>query len=276
MEISAAMVRDLRAKTGLPMMECKKALEEAKGDEKLAIELLRKKGMAQLAKRAGRETAEGRIACCVDSAAGRAALVELLCETEPVAGTQDFIQLAESAARVAVGLSNPTAETILAQPAPGRSGQTVNDVLHEAVNRIRENIRIGRVGVVTGHFGHYLHHDRKKGVLVEFSAACPDALKLDVCMHVAAMRPAYTRREEVDPALIESERRIAAEQVVGKPANIVDKIVTGKLNRWFSETVLLEQPFVKDDKKSVAQVLQEAVPGLTVTRFLRFEIGEAS
>jgi len=90
------------------------------------------------------------------------------------------------------------------------------------------------------------------------------------------MRPAYTRREEVDPALVESERRIAAEQVVGKPANIVDKIVTGKLNRWFSETVLLEQPFVKDDKKSVAQVLQEAVPGLTVTRFLRFEIGEAS
>ncbi len=275
MEITAGMVRELREKTGLPMMECKKALEEAKGDAKLAVELLRKKGMSQLGKRAGRDTGEGRVACHLDPATGRAALVEILCETEPVAGTADFIKLTTAAAQVAVQLPTPTPEAILDQPVPGDGGRKVGDLLHDVVNRIRENIKIGRVGVVAGHVGYYLHHDSKKGVLVEFSAECPEQLKRDVCMHVVSMRPLHARREEVDPQLVESERRIASEQAVGKPANIIDKIVAGKINRWYSEIVLLEQPFVKDDKKSVGQVLKEAVPELTVNRFVRFEIGEA-
>jgi elongation factor Ts len=274
MEITSGMVKALRDKTGLPMMECKKALEECKGDEKQAIELLRKKGHAQLSKRAGRETAHGRIAFYADPTTGRATLVELLCETEPVAGTGDFIKLSEVAAQVAAGLPNPTAETILAQPAPGAAPRTVGDLLHDVVNRIRENIRIGRVGTASGHVGHYLHHDGRKGVLVEFSGPCWPEAALDVCMHVAAMRPGFARREEVDPALVEQERRIAAGQVQGKPSNIVDKIVTGKLNRWYSETVLLEQPFVKDDKQSVGQYLRAADPDLTVRRFVRIEIGE--
>ena len=274
MEISSGMVKALRDKTGLPMMECKKALAEAHGDEKQAVELLRKKGHAQLSKRAGRETAHGRLAYNLDPASGRAALVEVLCETEPVAGTEDFIKLSQVAALVAARLSAPSADAILAQPAPAAAARTVGDLLHEAVNRIRENIKIGRVGTAAGHVGHYLHHDGRKGVLVEFNGPCPAEAAMDVCMHVAAMRPAFTRREEVDPALVEQERRIAAEQVQGKPANIIDKIVTGKLNRWYSETVLLEQPFVKDDKQSVGQYLRGCGPDLTVKRFVRIEIGE--
>ncbi len=273
MEITSGLVKALRDKTGLPMMECKKALEEARGDEKLAVELLRKKGHAQLSKRAGRETAHGRLTHHRDPASGRAALVELLCETEPVAGTEDFIKLSQVAAQAAARIEAPTAETVAAQTVPGGT-QTVGDLLHEAVNRIRENIKIGRVAAAAGHLGHYLHHDGRKGVLVEFSGPCPDDAALDVCMHVAAMRPAFTRREEVDPALVEQERRIAAEQVQGKPVNIVEKIVTGKLNRWYSEVVLLEQPFVKDDDKSVGQYLRQFGPDLTVKRFVRIEIGE--
>ena len=274
MEITSGMVKALRDKTGLPMMECKKALEECKGDEQQAVELLRKKGHAQLSKRAGRETAHGRVAYYADPASGRAALVEVLCETEPVAGTADFLKLTEAAAQAAARLENPTAEAILAQPAPAAAPRTVGDVLHDVVNRIRENIKLGRVGTAAGHVGHYLHHDLRKGVLVEFSGPCPAETAVDVCMHIVAMRPACTRREEVDPALVEQERRIATEQVKGKPANIVDKIVTGKLNRWYSETVLLEQPFVKDDKQSVGQYLRAASPDLTVKRFVRIEIGE--
>jgi len=274
MAISSGMVKALRDKTGLPMMECKKALEEAHGDEKQAIELLRKKGHAQLSKRAGRETAHGRLTYHFDPASGRAALVEVLCETEPVAGTEDFIKLSQAAAQVAAQLSTPSADAILALPAPGAAPRTVGDLLHDVVNRIRENIKVGRVGMATGHIGHYLHHDGRKGVLVEFNGPCPTEAALDVCMHVAAMRPACTRREEVDPALVEQERRIAADQVQDKPANIVEKIVTGKLNRWFSETVLLEQPFVKDDKQSVGQYLRGFGPDLTVKRFVRIEIGE--
>ena len=273
MAISSEMVKALREKTGLPMMECKKALEEAKGDTKLAEELLRKKGHSQLAKRAGRETAHGRIGCHIDAGTGRAALVELLCETEPVAGTEDFLKLTKAAAQVAAQVEAATPEAVLAQPMPGNPSQKVGDFLHDVVNRIRENIKIGRVGVVTGNVAHYLHHDGRKGVLVEFSGPCSSAA--DVCMHVVAMRPSYTRREEVDPGLVEQERKLATEQVQGKPANIIDKIVSGKLDRWYSEFVLLDQPFVKDDKKSVGQFLRGIEPGLTVKRFVRFEIGES-
>jgi elongation factor Ts len=196
----------------------------------------------------------------------------MLCETEPVAGTEDFIKLTQAAAQVAANLESATPEAVLAQSMPGNPSQKVGDFLHDVVNRIRENIKLGRVAVLAGNVAHYLHHDGRKGVLVEFSGPCSAAA--DVCMHVVAMRPSFTRREEVDPALVEQERKLAAEQVQGKPANIIDKIVSGKLDRWYSEFVLLDQPFVKDDKKSVGQFLRETGPGLTVKQFVRFEIGE--
>jgi elongation factor Ts len=273
MAISAAKVKELREKTGLPMMECKKALEESGGDEAAAIEALRKKGLAQASKRSERATGEGRITIHIDADNQRAAMVELLCETAPVAGTEDFVKLGEAAAAAAAQMDNPTPEAVLEQPAPADPSRKVVDLLHDVVNKIRENIKIGRVVRVDGHVGHYLHHDARKGVLVEMSAACPVPTMADVCMHIAAMRPQCARREEVDPKLVEQERALAAEQVKGKPENIIDKIVSGKMDKWFSEIVLLEQPFVKDDKKSVAQALGEVVPDLTVKRYVRLEVG---
>lgn len=275
MAITAGMVMSLRDKTGLPMMECKRALQEAEGDEVKAIELLRKKGHAQIGKRAGRETSEGRVACHLDPATGRAGIVELLCETAPVANTDDFIDLANQIARHAAAMDSPTPETLLEQHFLDDPARKLGDLLHDVVNRLRENVKIAHAGNLSGHVGHYVHHNSQVGVLVEMNADCPTELTNDVCMHIAAMRPACTRREEVDPALVEQERRIAAEQAQGKPENIIEKIVTGKLNRWYSEIVLLEQPFVKEDKKSVGQILMAAAPELTINGFLRYAVGEA-
>jgi elongation factor Ts len=273
MEITARMVMALREKTGLPMMECKHALMEADGDEAKAVDLLRQKGLGQATKRAARETSEGRVACYYDAGQGRAGIVQLQCETAPVASTDDFISLARHIARHAALIDDPTPESVLAQPFQDGPAATLQDHMTDVVNRIRENIRIARVGSLTGVLGQYVHHNGKVGVLVEFSGACPDSLRADICMHVAAMRPPYLRREDIDAATVEHEREIARQQVQGKPPQIVDKIVAGKLNKWFAEVVLLEQPFVKDDKQSVGQVLAAAAPGLTVRRALRFEVG---
>jgi elongation factor Ts len=267
------MVKALREKTGLPMMECKQALDEAGGDEAKAIELLRKKGLGQVGKRSARDTSEGRVACVVDPGTGCGGIVELQCETAPVANTADFTTLADAIARVAAKMDNPTPESVLSQPLPDEPGRTIQDLMTDVVNRLRENIRVARVGRLAGHVGHYLHHNGQVGVVVEMTADCPVEAKTDVCMHIAAMRPACTRREEVDPALVEQERKVAQEQVQGKPANIVDKIVEGKLNRWYSDIVLLEQPFVKDDKVSVGAMLGNVAAGLSVRQYIRYEVG---
>lgn len=274
MAITAAMVRELREKTGLPMMECKSALDEAGGDEAKAIEILRAKGLKQISKRSGRSTSEGRVACHANPEFGRTAIVELLCETQPVADNDDFRSFLAAAASVASTMETPTAEAVLAAPDPDQAGRTLQDRLNDVINRIRENIKLGRMGTCTGTVGHYLHHDAKKGVLVEFSETCPDELRSDVCMHIVAMRPPYARREEVPADDVEREREHARGEVAGKPENIIDKIVTGKLNKWYADIVLLEQPFVKDDKQSVQQVLRAVSPSLTINRVLRFEIGE--
>lgn len=275
MSISAAAVMALREKTGLPMMECKKALEESGGDMDKAVEILRKKGSGQMDKRQERATSEGRVACFVTGDEQRAGVAEVQCETAPVANTDDFIKLTKVAAEVAAQLDNPTPEAVLAAKMPDGSGQTVNEFLTDVVNKIRENIRVHRVASLTGNVGSYQHHNGRVGVLVQMTASCPNEVKTDVCMHVAAMNPTCARREEVDPAKVEEERVIAADQAKGKPANIIDKIVEGKLNRWFGEIVLLEQPFVKDDKKSVGQMLAGVAPELSVTKYVRYEVGRA-
>jgi elongation factor Ts len=275
MVITAGMVKALRDKTGLPMMECKQALQEAGGDQGKAIELLRKKGLGQVGKRAARQTSEGRVACYVDGETHRGGIVELQCETAPVANTDDFIKLAKTIARQAAQVDAPTPETIVEQPSLEDPARKLQDVITDVVNRLRENVQIARVGSLHGHIGSYEHHNGQVGVLVELSAECPETVNADVCMHIAAMRPMYTRREDVDEALVRQEREIAAEQAKGKPENIIEKIVTGKLNRWYSEIVLLEQPFVKEDKKSVGQMLMGVGPELTVSSFLRYEVGRA-
>jgi len=273
MAITAAMVKALRDKTGLPMMECKKALTEASGDEEKAIEVLRKLGAIKVRKFGSREVTEGRIACCVDPEAKRAGIVELRCETAPVANTDDFINLATTIAREAAVAEAPSPETIRQQPLIDDPSKTLGDHIDEVFNRVRENMRIARVAQVAGNVGQYVHHNGQVGVLVEMSGDCPEDLKADLCMHIAAMNPAYTRREDADPKEVERQKAVFAEEAKGKPEPIVEKIVTGKLNRWFSEFVLLEQPFVKDDKNSVARVLKAAAPDLTVRRFVRYEVG---
>lgn len=273
MEITAAMVRELREKTGLPMMDCKKALAESGGDMEKAIEWLRKAGHGRVEKLKDRTASQGRVVCHVDAASQRAALLELCCETEPVANMDDFVKVAEALARQAAASPGATAATLATQKFIGDPSLTVQDKLTDLVNRIRENIFVGRVATFGGNVAHYIHHDCRKGTMVEFNRECPAGLAGDVCMHVTALRPRVLRREDVPAEDVARERAALAEEVKGKPANIIDKIVSGKLDRWFSEFVLLEQPFVKDDKHTVAQVLNQASPGLTISRFARFEIG---
>ncbi|MBU0639769.1 MAG: translation elongation factor Ts [Planctomycetes bacterium] len=275
MGISAAMVKALRDRTGLPMMDCKKALTEASGDEAQAIELLRRAGLGQVSKRSERTTTEGRVACYADPETGRTGIVELRCETSPVANTDDFINLAALLARTAAKADDPTPDSLPRLPNPDNPATPVSAAMETALNRLRENIQIARVGCCSGHVGHYVHHNSQVAVVVKMNDACPDELKADICMHIAAMNPPYLRREDVDPADVEKERELAAESAQGKPENIVEKIVTGKLNRWYADIVLLEQPFVKDDKKSVGETLLAAAPHLTVDKFLRFEVGGA-
>ncbi|MBK9118674.1 MAG: translation elongation factor Ts [Phycisphaerales bacterium] len=275
MSISAAQVKALREKTDLPMMDCKQALEEAHGDEAKAIEILRKKGHGQAAKRADKATAEGRITFALDPAGGRVAAVELLCETEPVSGTEDFVKLGKAAAEAALKLDQPTADDLLKQASPILGGATIGDALTDAVNRIRENLKFGRIVVLSGHIGHYLHFNSKTAALVQFSGPCPASVGADVCMHIVAMSPPYLKREDVPAHMVEQEQSIAREQVKDKPPQIIEKIVAGKLDRWYSEMTLLEQPFVKDDKKTVGQYVREHGAGLTVTSFVRLAVGTA-
>lgn len=273
MEITAQMVKALREKTGLPMMDCKQSLQEASGDEAKAIEILRKRGLGRVEKLAGRDTSQGRVACHVDAGVG--GIAEVRCETAPVAKTDDFQALCTQVARHAAAAASPTPEALSEQPFLDDKSRKFADYLLEVRNRLRENTQIHRVARLKGHVGYYVHHNGQVGVLVEMSAACPPQAMADVCMHIAAARPSATRRDEIDAALVAKERELAAAQVKDKPANIVDKIVDGKINKWFSEIVLLEQPFVKDDKQSVAQYLGSVTPGLSVNRFVRFEVGGA-
>ncbi|MFO0839200.1 MAG: translation elongation factor Ts [Phycisphaerae bacterium] len=274
MEISAAVVKAFRDKTGLPMMECKQALIEAKGDEKLAEEILKKKGLTKIGKLAGRETTQGRVTCFVDATAKAGAIVKLSCETAPVANTEDFTKLATQVARHAAVTPNPTPDSLRQVAFLDDRSRTLGDYMDEVINRIRENVKVAAVDRLTGVVGSYTHFNGQSGTLIEMSAPCPDAVMVDVCMHITAMKPPIVRREQADPESVARERAAAAAQAAGKPPAVVEKIVEGKLGRWFSEFVLLEQPFVKEDKISVAAFLKSAAPNLTVNRFVRLAIGE--
>lgn len=273
--ISAAAVNALRKRTNAPMMECKAALTEAQGDMEKAVEILRKQNSAIQAKKGERETAEGRIAVYIDPAKQVGAIVEVRCESAPVAKSEPFIHLANDIAKQ-VALKGATAvEALLAQPFVDNPQRTINDRIGEAVGLLRENMKPARMAQLTGLLGSYTHHDGSVGVLLQVEGAKADPQLLrDICMHITARNPIAARREEVDPALIEKEREIAKTQAAatGKPANIVDRIAEGKLKTWFAENVLLEQPFVKDDSKTVGDLLKSA--GLTIVRFIRYRVGE--
>lgn len=272
-EVTATMVKALRERTGLPLMEVKKALQETGGDEEKALEFIRKQGIKTKETRIGRETSAGRVAVYVDFAKGLGAMVELQCESAPVAGGKEFIQFANDLAKhLASGPGAGGGEELLKQTIPGKS-QTFGEALDDMYNRIREVFKLGRVARIDGACGGYAHHDGSAGALVQVQGGNAETAK-DIAMHVVAFRPAAVSKDDLDPAAVEKEREIltAAARQEGKPENIIGKMIEGRLKNFFAERVLLEQPFVKDDKRTVGKVAEEAK--MKVVRFVRWELGK--
>jgi elongation factor Ts len=276
-QITAAAVKAFRERTGLPLMDCKKALQEAGGDEDQAVEVLRKRGQQLADKRSDRETAFGRFGLYLGADKNVGAMVELLCESSPVTTNEDFVQLADDLAEaLATGPGASTAEELLAQPSPSKSGITLEDQKNDLFNRIREVFNVGRMVRVENSCGGYMHHaGTTAGVLVEIDGGSDEAAK-DVSMHIAAMRPAALDKDSLDPAVVEKEREILKQAALaeGKPENIVEKMVEGRLRNFYAEQCLMEQPFVKDDKQTVGKYAKGN--GMTVNNFWHWVIGEKS
>ncbi len=276
-EITAAAVKSLRDRTGLPMMDCKRALEEAGGDPEAAIEILRKAGKKAMAKRADRETSFGRVMVHAEMSPGCGAMVELRCESAPVANNDQFIQLGRDLVeQLARGPGATTAEELLAQPCPSRPGLTLRDQWDDLSNRIREVFRVARLVRIEGPCGGYAHHSGTSGVLVEVQGGTAELAK-DIAMHIAAMRPLVIRREELDPALVAKERQILAEQArnEGRPDKIIAKMVEGRLRDFFVERCLADQPHVNKEKYgnlTVGQLAEKA--GMKLVRFIHWELGK--
>ena len=273
--ITAAAVKALREKTGLPLMDCKKALAESDGNEEAAVKWLRERGLKVMGGRTDRETAFGRfgIYAGLDKATG--AIVELKCESDPVAKNDEFIQLASDLAeQLATGSGASTADELLAQPSPSKPGQTLGEQRDDLMNKIREVFKLGRLQRLEGATGGYSHNSGTiAGVLAGVKGGNDTAAK-DVCMHIAAMRPAALNVEDLDAAEVEKERSILREAALqeGKPENIVDKMVEGRLRSYYAERVLLEQPFVKEPKQTVGKYAKEN--GMEITQFIHWVLGE--
>jgi elongation factor Ts len=277
MSISANDVKTLRDRTNAPMMDCKKALNEAGGDMDKAIQILREKNSKIQVSKGDREAAEGRIAIFIDPAKKVGAILEMRCESAPVVKGEHFVKLANQVAKQ-VALQNPaTVEDLLKQPFVDDPKKTVNDIIADVIGLIRENMKPKRFQRLTGLLGEYCHHDGSVGVmlLVDGDKADPQLLR-DICMHVTAKNPVSAKREDVPQDLVAKELEIAKAQAAttGKPANIVEKIAEGKMKTWFAENVLVEQPFVKDETKTVGDLLKGA--GLKMNRFVRYKVGELS
>lgn len=275
-EISAQAVKALRDKTNLPLMDVKKALIEANGDEAKAIEILREAFKKISIKRAENVTSEGLVRVLVAADGSRGAMIELQCESAPVAKAEDFVFLADQCVKQLLeGPGADSPEALLAQPAPDRPGQTLQQLLEDAVNKIREKIVLARVLRVPGPVGGYAHHDGRVGVLFRAEGANANAPVLrDVAMHVASMKPVATYPEELDPALVSKARERFSQEAAasGKPANIVEKIVEGRMKTFYEEQgVLTFQKFVKEESKTVSQALAEH--GLKAVGFTRWVLG---
>ncbi|WP_153394832.1 translation elongation factor Ts [Ornithinicoccus halotolerans] len=270
---TAADIKALREQTGAGMMDVKKALDEAEGDTAKATEVLRVKGLKGVTKREGRSASNGLVRVHVDGDAGT--MVEVNCETDFVAKGDKFGELADRVIAQAVAVGAPDAETLLSSE---MDGQTVQAVLDEANATIGEKIEVKRVARLDGeNVVSYLHRTSPDlppqiGVLVA-TAGGDEQVARDIAMHVAAFSPTVLTREEIDPEVVENERRIAEQTAreEGKPEQAMSKIVEGRVNAYFKDNVLLDQPFAKDPKKSVAKVADEA--GAKVTGFVRFKVG---
>ncbi len=277
MEITAAMVKALRDETGLGMMECKKALVETNGDRQAAFKVLRERGLAIAGKKAERVAKDGRVACEIYDGGKTGVMIEVNCETDFVARNASFQAFMKELVQ--------TAKTV----GDGQLAETVKDLVASKIAEIGENIVIRRnvkfgvqgIGLIAG----YVHLGEKVGVLVEVGCSKPESIASetfrdaakDVTLHIAACNPAYLQRADVPADVLQSEREIYAKQVVGKPANIIQKIVDGKLDKFFQQNCLVEQAFVKDADQTVTEMLNARGGALGDTlgirRFVRYQVG---
>ncbi|GAB4354934.1 MAG: translation elongation factor Ts [Methylohalobius crimeensis] len=273
-KITAALVKELRERTGSGMMECKKALVETGGDIEAAIEQMRKSGLAKADKKSDRTAAEGQIAIERSDDGKRAVIVEVNSETDFVAKNEDFQGFVGKVAKQALASGAQTVEALLAAPIEA-GGPSIEEARRELVAKLGENINIRRLmrfETETGKVSHYLHGNRI-GVVVEVEGGS-DELGKDLAMHVAASKPQCVSEEDVSADALEKERAIFTAQAEdsGKPANIIEKMVEGRLRKFLQEITLLGQPFVKDPDQSVGELLRKE--GGKVVRFVRFEVGE--
>lgn len=273
MAVSAAMVKELRERTGAGMMDCKKALDETQGDLDAAIEFLRVKGMAGADKKAGRVASEGVIAIAISDDKKKAAIVEVNCETDFVAKGDDFQTFANGVAKVVLEKGFTSVEDLEKETL--ESGKTIDETRRALVAKIGENMQIRRVEIVetsNGEIGSY-QHGEKIGVVVAMNNG-NEALIRDVAMHVAATKPQAISSDDVDQDMLKKEREILTDQAKesGKPMEIIEKMIDGRIRKFLEEITLLGQPFVKDPDQTVEKLLK--ANDASVTRFIRLEVGE--
>jgi elongation factor Ts len=288
-QVTAAMVKELREQTGAGMMDVKNALTEAEGNMEEATKILRKKGLAAASKKAGRVTSEGAVVAHTEGSVG--VLVEVNCETDFVGRTDNFRNFAQDVAKVIAQSKANTVEELSNEPWPNDpEGLTVGQKVASMIASIKENIGIRRFvrydAAPAAALGSYIHAGGKIGVLVELQAndgekgAKSSEVARDVAMHIAASEPRFISRDEVTQKDLDTEREVAAAQArqSGKPDNIIEKMVTGKMEKFYGEACLLEQPYIKGDKQSVSDYLKSAGKesgcAYTVTRFTRYKLGE--
>lgn len=272
--VSAADVNKLRQMTGAGMMDCKKALAESEGDFEKAIDYLRKKGQKVAANRADREAKEGYILAKTNKENTKGYLIALSCETDFVAKNNDFVKFAETILDTTIENNPADADALKALTMDGVS---INDKLFDMIGKIGEKIELTRYEMIEAPLVVVYNHPGNKlaSMVGMSSASAPESVAKDIAMQIAAMNPVAVDKDDVDASTIERELEIAKEQIraEGKPEDMVEKIAQGKLNKFYQESTLLNQAFIKEDKKTVRQYLDGTEKGLTVTRFKRVQLG---
>jgi elongation factor Ts len=274
MNITAAMVKELRERTSSGMMECKKALVESNGDMELAVENMRKSGLAKADKKSGRTAAEGIVSIKISDDAKSAVIVDVNCETDFVAKADDFINFAQNVAAALLKVKVSNDEELLAVMLA--DGKSIDETRRGLIAKLGENITLRRFQQFStqGGTAGYIHGTSSKiGVVVELAKADAELAK-DIAMHIAATNPACVSEDQVSAELIEKEKNIFAAQAAesGKPADIIEKMIEGRIKKFLAEVTLLGQPFVKDDSTTVGQLVK--AKGNSVIGFTRFEVGE--
>ena len=273
--VTASQVKELREKTGAGMMDCKKVLTETDGDMEKAIELLRERGIAKAAKKSSRVAAEGLVAAYVSEDGKVGAVVEVNAETDFVGKNEEFRNFVNDVAKQIVEKNPANVEELLGQESIAEAGKTVQEVLTNKIATIGENMTIRRFErfVSNGIVGSYIHGEGKIGVLVDMENATPELAK-DICLQIAAAKPEFLNRESVTPERVEKEMEILKAQAMneGKPAEIAEKMVQGRINKFYGEICLMEQEFVKDPDMKINKLLESK--GAKINNFARLEKGE--